>query len=582
MKKDLGCLMLFSLYLLSGTQATKRFQDVTFLGKQASHKGHNGQIRGWAPDSNTWDEKLYPAWEAEDARWENCWRGGKVKALLTSDSPALIGSNITFVVTLQLPRCQKENEDGDIVYDRKCVNGSSDFQDQYVYNWTKWIDYCNEGNCTFSNKFPDGRPFPHHPDWRRRNFVYIFHTLGQYYAQTGRSSAVLSINTTNITVGSQMMEVSVYRKGHRCHYPVAKTSGMYIVTDKIPFYVNISQKNDRNSSDKIFIKDSPINFDVHLHDPSHYLSTAILSFNWTFGDGSGSFISNDPASSHTYTLLGNFTLNLTVKAAIPASCQPTTPTPTVHTTQYPTTTAPVTSNTTATHNSTDSAFTETAFETTEGITNATTRTTTHLHTTAAPGCFTNRYGYYTTNLRIVDGILAVNILDMNSVSSSEAQSTLVDFMLSCEGSVPTDACTLILDSTCSVPQNEVCDELEVYDKCLVTLRRAFTQPGTYCVNITLSNDKSLALASTLVSVNEGQSSNASLKNVFMYLGLIGFVAALCGALVYKKYKGYKRIENASDCGTTNVFTVHFNQIKSGIFGGNDENHPLLKNKAGII
>ena len=49
--------------------------------------------------------------------------GGKVVARLTSDSPALIGSNVTFSVALQFPRCQKENEDGDIVYQQGCANG---------------------------------------------------------------------------------------------------------------------------------------------------------------------------------------------------------------------------------------------------------------------------------------------------------------------------------------------------------------------------------------------------------------------------------------------------------------------------
>ena len=46
-----------------------------------------------------------------------------MKAVLTSDSPALVGSNITFVVTLVLPRCQKEDDSGNIVYEKNCRNG---------------------------------------------------------------------------------------------------------------------------------------------------------------------------------------------------------------------------------------------------------------------------------------------------------------------------------------------------------------------------------------------------------------------------------------------------------------------------
>lgn len=46
-----------------------------------------------------------------------------MQAVLTSDSPALVGSNITFVVNLVFPRCQKEDANGNIVYEKNCRNG---------------------------------------------------------------------------------------------------------------------------------------------------------------------------------------------------------------------------------------------------------------------------------------------------------------------------------------------------------------------------------------------------------------------------------------------------------------------------
>lgn len=49
--------------------------------------------------------------------------GGRVQAVLTSDSPALVGSDITFVVSLVFPRCQKEDANGHIVYEKNCRNG---------------------------------------------------------------------------------------------------------------------------------------------------------------------------------------------------------------------------------------------------------------------------------------------------------------------------------------------------------------------------------------------------------------------------------------------------------------------------
>ncbi|XP_018425604.1 PREDICTED: protein QNR-71-like [Nanorana parkeri] len=581
-----GCLVL-SIWLIAAVQAEKRFKDVAEFGRT----GHNYHIRGWSPDSSSWDEELYPAWKSGDPRWENCWRGGKVVALLTSDSPALIGSNVTFAVTLQFPRCQKENEDGDIVYERGCGNVTFSDQDQYVYNWTKWIPFCNEGNCSFPNKFPDGRPFPHHNEWRRHNFIYVFQTLGQYYQTTGKSMAALSINTTNITAGAQVIEVTVFRRGYKRHYPVAKASGMYIVTDQIPFSVNISQKNDKNSSDHIFIKNSPIAFDVKIHDPSHYLMTSTFSFNWSYGDGSGSFVSNNPVSTHTYTLSGNFSLNLTIKAAVPGPCKPVTPTP-LPTTQLPTTTMPpTTANSTGNSTELPPFETETFPLNTEednATTNAipTTHTiaptyTTTVPTTPVPGCFIYRYGDYSTKITVTDGILSVNIIEINTIKvSSQAENALIDFVVSCEGSLPTDACTIVSDASCMIPQNMVCDEVPASDQCLLTLRRTFAEPGSYCVNITLSDDASLALASTLVFVDGGSGTKA-VSVVLTIFGLVVLVASVVAIILYRKSEAYKPIRNATDESGAQI-SVYFRQVKETFFHGNYEHDPLLKNRAGIV
>ncbi|XP_056375750.1 protein QNR-71-like isoform X2 [Hyla sarda] len=545
------------------------------FGRDPGSRGHSNHIDGWSPDTNSWDEKLYPAWKSDDARWENCWRDGKVKALLTSDSPALIGSNITFAVTLQLPRCQKENEDGDIVYERGCGNVSSNFPDQYVYNWTKWIHFCNEGNCSFANKFPDGKPFPHHPHWRRHNFIYIFSTQGQYYTKNGRSSAVLSINTTNITTGTQMIEVTVYRKGHWKHYPVAKASSIYVITDQIPFYVKFSQKNDKNSSDQLFIKDSPIDFDILIHDPSNYLNKSTLKFDWDYGDGNGSFSSNNPLSNHTYDMFGNYTAMLTIKAAIPGPCNPVTPTTPVPTTHLPTTTSTITT-TNSTGNSTELPPFETeTFPLTTEMPNVTTAHITTAHTTAAPGCFIYRYGYYSTNITVVDGILEVKIVEMTNVevSTSQTGNSIIDFVVTCQGSLPTDACTIVSDASCMIPQDIVCDSVPSSDQCLLTLRRTF-QPGSYCVNITLSDSASLGLASTLVSVNGGSKLQA-LSAVLLSLALVGVVAVVIGISLYKKHKEHKPIANASDEISGQGIIVYFSQIKDVLFKRDNEHNPLL-------
>lgn len=112
-----------------------------------------------------------------------------------------------------------------------------------------------------------------------------------------------------------------------CKATISSFFGYSWHADQIPFYVNISQKNNRNISDFIFIKDIPIMFDVRIHDPSHYLNHSAISYHWNFGDGSGSFVSNNSISIHTYTLLGNFSADLSVQAIIPVPCGPVTPSP---------------------------------------------------------------------------------------------------------------------------------------------------------------------------------------------------------------------------------------------------------------
>lgn len=80
--------------------------------------------------------------------------------------------------------------------------------------------------------------------------------------------------------------------------------------------------------------------------------------------------------------------------------------------------------------------------------------------------------------------------------------------LSSHASLPTDVCTVVSDPTCQVSKSMVCDPIVVTDECLLTIRRAFEEPGTYCINITLGDDTSQALASALISVNRGESTKS--------------------------------------------------------------------------
>lgn len=72
--------------------------------------------------------------------------------------------------------------------------------------------------------------------------------LGQYYEKCGGSSSSVTINTTNIPLGAEVIEVMVYRKRERRKYtPLSTDSTVYIVTGgekKTHFLSNKTQTRD--------------------------------------------------------------------------------------------------------------------------------------------------------------------------------------------------------------------------------------------------------------------------------------------------------------------------------------------------
>ncbi|XP_036103545.1 transmembrane glycoprotein NMB isoform X1 [Molossus molossus] len=556
----MGCLYCFLGLLLLAARlpldAAKRFHDVLSSERPSGHMREHNRLNGWSSDENDWNEKLYPMWKRGDPRWRNSWKGGHVQAVLTSDSPALVGSNITFVVNLVFPRCQKEDANGNIVYEKNCRNGTGPSPDLYVYNWTAWAEDSDWGNDTAQSfhVFPDGRPFPHHHRWRKWSFVYVFHTLGQYFQKLGQCSASVSINTTNVTLGPQFMEVTVFRRDRRTYVPIAKVKDVYVVTDQILIFVNMSQKNDRNSSDETFLRDIPIMFNVLIHDPSHFLSASTINYKWNFGDNTGLFVSNNHTLNHTYVLNGTFNLNLTVQAAVPGPCPSPSPRPPRPTPSF----SPVD----------DSPL--------------------ELWEIPDEDCKIHRYGHFKATITIVEGILEVNIVEMTEVLMPVPQpdDPLMDFVVTCQGTSPTEVCTVVSDPTCQVAQDTVCNpvEVDVGDACLLTVRRAFNGSGTYCVNLTLGDSASLALTSTLVSV-PGRHLGSPLRmangGALASVGCLAILVTVIALLVYKKHKEYKPIENSTEVKGKGLdgFLEH---AKVKFFPRCQEKDPLLKNPPRVL
>uniref|UniRef100_A0A3Q3XJ63 PKD domain-containing protein n=1 Tax=Mola mola TaxID=94237 RepID=A0A3Q3XJ63_MOLML len=564
-------------------------------------------IPGWDPDTNPWDDYLYPALKPKPKELMHN-RGGKPRVRLTSDSPALNGSCITFTAKLEYPPCQKEDASGELVWDEHCEDANGQVHSGYVYNWTSWMEDYGFGKCTDIKKcnvFPDGKPFPQSNDWRRRSYVYVWHTMGQYYETCDGSSSSVTINTTKIPLGAEVLEVMVYRKRERRKYsPLTTDNTVFYVTDKIPVAVSISQKAAVNQSDNVFFRGEAVLFKVQLHDPSGYLKTAAaIDYIWDFRDGN-QLVTHRNVTTHAYSMLGTMNVKLVVEAAFPIECPPTTAPPTQRSsTPPPPTGAKHRQNCTVTSPpSTTQPFSPSSpvamtsgAPTTEplpptvasAIPEADTTTLAWLRTRRLNSnqCFRYAYGTFSGNITIIEPKYALKTRPNGhivEVSASRVTNTEISFLVKCVGNIPASACTIVSDPSCTQVCAIMCEDVPPSTECEVRLRRTFQEPGTYCINITLEDSSSMALTTTTVTINKSRDAPVSKTShaaavVLSSTAALGAVFAFIAYLVCRRYKVYRPIgrpllENACCHAGVGGHTV---QPREAFFPSNEESHHLL-------
>ncbi|CAJ1083869.1 protein QNR-71 isoform X2 [Xyrichtys novacula] len=572
-------------------------------------------IPGWDPDTNPWDEYLYPPLSPEPN--ELMHHKGKPKVRLTSDGPALNGSCITFTAKLEYPPCQKEDTNGDLIWDEHCEDANGLVRSGYVYNWTSWIDDYGYGVCTDllkCNIFPDGKPFPQSNDWRRKSYVYVWHAMGQYYETCDGSSSSVTINTTDIPLGAEVMEVMVYRKRERRKYsPLTTDNAVFYVTDKIPVAVNISQKAAVNQSDNVFFRGEEVLFKVQLHDPSGYLKTAAsVDYIWDFRDGN-QVVTHRELTTHTYSRLGLMSVKLVVEAAFPMECPPTAATPTpksstspppteaptappgthagtikMETTKAPPSTRkPHPSITPSTLPSSSSAIpsTEPLPPTVASVTpeyDPTLLPSLRIRRVSSNECFRYVHGTFEGNITIIEPKYTLNSQPSSrivGVSAIRVNSADFNFEVKCLGRIPTSACTIVSDPSCIRVSSIMCDDVPPSAQCVVHLRRTFLEPGTYCVNITLEDSGSIALTSTTVTINKSQDAPVSKKSrasevVLSSTAVLVAVFAFVAYLACRRYKVYQPIRRSllEEGGGVRGRVV---RLKDALFPPNEESHHLL-------
>uniref|UniRef100_A0A8C6UMJ7 Premelanosome protein a n=1 Tax=Neogobius melanostomus TaxID=47308 RepID=A0A8C6UMJ7_9GOBI len=422
----------------------------------------------------SWNTRMYPFWRNGDVRFRNCWRGGNVTFELKNDAPTLTGAKATFSINLNFPSNQTVLSDGTVVWPRTAL-------------WTQY----QAGQPVYADSqgtgvFPDGTPF--RAQRRPQRYVYVWKTWGRFWQVADGPSSSLSIGTENIPMGSYNMELVIYhQRGKQNFIPLGYASSVFTITDQVPFTIAMSQVNDLNAADQNFIQNRAVAFSVNLHDPSQYLSASDLTFTWDFGDETGTLISKERTVTHTYLSVGGFRPQVILMASIPTCGAPTA-------VLVPFKVSVM-------------LFYLFIIPLPEQPAEAEAEVPLVITKRQAPeltaDCTVYRYGSLATSVQVVQGIESVEIVQVSNVVSlaTELAQNAVDVTVSCQGSLPSEVCTVVSDADCLTPVQTVCSAAVPTPDCQLVLRQFFNETGVFCLNVSLTNDVSLAVTSARVNVN---------------------------------------------------------------------------------
>ncbi|XP_029990639.1 premelanosome protein a isoform X4 [Sphaeramia orbicularis] len=635
----------------------------------------------------SWNSRMYPVWKDGDPRFRNCWTGGEVTFDLKNDAPTLTGARATFNINLNFPPNQTVLSDGQVVWAQNCtVNGQ-----QYQAGQAVYPDQGPVG----TGVFPDGTPLRARSQDRKPRYVFVWKTWGRYWQVSDGPSSSLTIATDNVALGSYNMEVVIYHcRGQDKFIPLGYASTVFTITDQVPFTVSLAQVNDVNQDDQSFIQNRAIAFNVKLHDPSQYLSSADISFSWDFGDNTGTLISRERTVTHTYLSLGTFKPQVVLMASIPNGCGNPTAAPgvvvitpaaavpadegdvpasdatAIDAAVQPAEEATITEDGAVVVNTdtegaevapvapaADAAAAEPAADTvdaadavaevaeteaevpadnvvaaateatpveeaapaeaaaetedevleTENVVAATAAAAeqpaegeVQAEVEAEPAqvalviakrqapeltadCMVYRYGSLATSLDIIQGIESVEIVQMSNVVSmaTELDQNAVDVTISCQGSLPSEVCTVISDADCITPVETVCNVATPSPDCQMILRQFFNDTGVFCINVSLTNDVSLAMASARVNVALA-SGGSPAGTAATVLGVMVLACVVCCiSLMYRRFKQYQPLtednsfSNGGSSSVTSVPLLLWNLLSRQSPG---ESRPLLQGR----
>ncbi|XP_042359416.1 premelanosome protein a [Plectropomus leopardus] len=173
-------------------------------------------------------------------------------------------------------------------------------------------------------------------------------------------------------------------------------------------------------------------------------------------------------------------------------------------------------------------------------------------------CMVYRYGSLATSVDVVQGIESVEIVEVSNVVAmvTELDQNAVDLTITCQGSLPNEVCTVISDADCITPVETVCNAATPSPDCQMILRQFFNDSGVFCINVSLTNDVSLAVASARVSVTVA-SGGSPAGTAATVLGVMVLACVVCCiGLMYRRFKQYQplREDHADSHGGSSVVT----------------------------
>ncbi|KAE8298707.1 Melanocyte protein PMEL [Larimichthys crocea] len=156
-------------------------------------------------------------------------------------------------------------------------------------------------------------------------------------------------------------------------------------------------------------------------------------------------------------------------------------------------------------------------------------------------CMVYRYGSLATSVDVVQGIESVEIVQVANVvaMATELDQNAVDVTITCQGSLPSEVCTVISDADCITPVETICSAATPSPDCQMILRQFFNDSGVFCINVSLTNDVSLAVASARVSVTVA-SGGSPAGTAATVLGVMVLACVVCCiGLMYRRFKQYQ-------------------------------------------